>query len=53
MQKDSKLNDIAKTIPAYAKYTSPDMQNAIIENMASIVKNRITSMAKNSDCKCS
>ena len=37
MQKDSKLNDNAKTIPEYAKYTSPDMQNAIIENMASIV----------------
>jgi hypothetical protein len=50
VEKDDKLKEIAKTIPDYAKYTSPEMQNMIIEDMAAIVKQKIVNMLKSSDC---
>lgn len=52
IEKDQKLKDIAKTIPENAKYTSPEIQNNIIHDMASISRDRILSMVKNSDSNC-
>ena len=50
IEKDPKLKDVRKTIPDYAKYTSPEIQNNIIEDMATVVKKQIALMTKNSDC---
>jgi len=50
IKKDEKLKEIVKSIPDYAKYTSPEIQNMIIEDMTSIVRNKIVHMVKSSDC---
>ena len=49
-EKDPKLKDVVITIPNYAKHTSPEIQNNIIGDMATIVNKHIVLMRKNSDC---
>lgn len=46
LQKDSKLQEIAKSIPANAQYTSPKMQNEIIHEMAKYTVQIIVDAAK-------
>jgi hypothetical protein len=47
--KDPKLKEIVSSIPEFAKYTSPEIQNMIIEDMAGNVREKIAVMVKDSD----
>lgn len=49
IDKDPKLKQFVSTIPDFAKYTSPEIQNMVIDDMASIVKEKIAAMVKASD----
>ena len=49
LAKDSKLAEIHKDIPALCKYTSPQIQNEVIEIMAQLVKEKIVSDVNNAD----
>ena len=48
--KDSKLKEICSTIPANAKYTSPEIQNEIISLMCKMVVDTLCLNIKNSNC---
>ena len=49
MKKDNKLQSIASTIPGNAIYTSPEIQNEIIQIMVEIVQNQISKEIQNSN----
>lgn len=51
-KKDEKLRSILPTIPENAKYTSPEIQNEIIETMADMVLQQIVGDIKASDAGC-
>ena len=49
MNKDSKLKEIHKSIPQNAKYSSPEIQNEIIDTLANMVKSDISEDIKTAD----
>ena len=49
MQKDARLHSIAKSMPKNAKYTSPDIQNEVINIMARMVQEVIVKECTVSD----
>lgn len=52
IKKDEKLRLIIPTIPENAKYTSPEIQNEIVETMADMVLKQIVADIKASDAGC-
>ena len=52
VKKDDKLRAILPSIPENAKYTSPEIQNEIIETMSDMVLKQIVADVKASDAGC-
>jgi hypothetical protein len=52
IKKDEKLRAIIPTLPENAKYTSPEIQNEVIEMMAEMALQQIVSEIKSSDADC-
>lgn len=49
MKKDEKLVQCLKHIPENAKYTSPDIQNEIINILAEMVREQVVNDLRNAD----
>ena len=50
--KDEKLAGIVETVPANAKYSSPDIQNEIISITSEIVRSKVMHEVRSSDGEC-